>query len=121
MHVFKEPVSSPTAYVNGPDIEISIDLPLEIFIRYRSSTWQSIPILITSLSQEGLTGQTLNILEDYIYFSRIVQRSNIEYSRGLYLLYPPDSIRWILWITHGYAAAAVCRDFLVTPLEARVL
>ena len=31
-----------------------------------------------------------------------------------------DSIRWILWITHEYAAA-VCRDFLVTPLEARVL
>ena len=39
------------------------------------------------------------------------------------LLYPPDSIRWILWITHEYAAtaAAVCRNFLVTSLEARVL
>ena len=30
-------------------------------------------------------------------------------------LYPPDSIWWILWIKHEYAAAAVCRDFLVTP------
>ena len=27
----------------------------------------------------------------------------------------------ILWIMHEYAAAAVCKDFLVTPLEARVL
>ena len=25
VHVFKEPLLSPTAYVNGPDIEISID------------------------------------------------------------------------------------------------
>ena len=39
------PVLSPTAYVNGPDIEISIDLPAQISIRYRSSTWHSIPIL----------------------------------------------------------------------------
>ena len=41
-------------------------------------------------------------------------------------LYPPDSIRWILLIVHEYAAiataaAAVCRDFLVTSLEAKVL
>ena len=27
---------------------------------------------------------------------------------------------WILWITHEHAAA-VCRGFLVTPVEARVL
>ena len=27
VHVFKEPLLSPTAYVNGPDIEISIDPP----------------------------------------------------------------------------------------------
>ena len=26
-------------------------------------------------------------------------------------LYPPDSIRWILWITHKYSATAGCRDF----------
>ena len=31
------------------------------------------------------------------------------------LLYPPDSIRWVIWITHEYAAAAVCRDFLRYP------
>ena len=31
------------------------------------------------------------------------------------------AIRWILLIIHEYVAAAVCRDFLVTPLEARVL
>ena len=40
----------------------------------------------------------------------------------LILLYPPDSIQWIQWITHEYAAATtVCRDFLATPIEARVL
>ena len=27
----------------------------------------------------------------------------------------------LLWITHEYAAAAVFRNFLITPLEARVL
>ena len=33
-------------------------------------------------------------------------------------------VRWILWFTLGYAAAAaaaVCRDFTVTPLEAAIL
>ena len=32
-------------------------------------------------------------------------------------------VRWILWFTLGYAAAAaaaVCRDFTVTPLEATI-
>ena len=29
-------------------------------------------------------------------------------------------MRWILWFTLGYAAAAVCRDFTVTPLEAAI-
>ena len=33
------------------------------------------------------------------------------------LLYPLDSIRWILWISLCFAAAAaVCRDFTVTAL-----
>ena len=35
-------------------------------------------------------------------------------------LYPWDSIQWILWTMHEYAATVVCRDFLVTCLEARV-
>ena len=26
-------------------------------------------------------------------------------------LYPPDSIRWIQWITHKYSATVGCRDF----------
>ena len=40
----------------------------------------------------------------------------------IFALYPPDSIGWILWITHEYAsAAAVCRDFLVAPLKAKIL
>ena len=31
------------------------------------------------------------------------------------------AVRWILWFTLGYAAAAaVCRDFTVTPLEAAI-
>ena len=37
------------------------------------------------------------------------------------LLYPPDRIWWILWITQEYAAAAVSRDFFITPREDRVL
>ena len=52
-------------------------------------------------------------------------KSQILSSKSKSLLYPPDSIWWILWIMHEYAAAAtaaaVCRDFLVTPLEAKVL
>ena len=30
------------------------------------------------------------------------------------LLYPLDSIQWILWISLRYAATTLCRDFTVT-------
>ena len=34
---------------------------------------------------------------------------------SLVSFYPPDSIQWILWITHEYAAAAVCKRFFSYP------
>ena len=54
--------------------------------------------------------------------SKYVFRTANKYSDfQMVYLYILDSILWILWIIHGYAIAAVCRDFIFTPLEGRVL
>ena len=51
----------------------------------------------------------------------ILPNINLSIIVYLLLLYPPDALRWILWITHEYTSAEVCRDLLVTPQEARIL
>ena len=41
--------------------------------------------------------------------------------RVIKLIVSTGCIRWIPWFSRGYAAAAVCRGFLVTPLQPKVL
>ena len=54
----------------------------------------------------------MSISNNILNFSTSVGIDQIFVSTGHF--------RWILWFTLGYATAAVCRDFTVTPLQAAI-